>query len=47
VDWKYWDLGTDQGTAWRAPAYNDGSWSNGLAQLGFRDGMKSTHSPHQ
>ncbi len=35
--WNYWDAGTDLGTGWRAPGYNDGSWSNGLAQLGFGD----------
>ena len=35
--WKYLDNGSDQGTAWRAPAFNDTGWSNGLAQLGFGD----------
>ncbi|HKQ37900.1 MAG TPA: lamin tail domain-containing protein, partial [Verrucomicrobiae bacterium] len=36
--WKYLDDGSDQGTAWTALAYNDSSWSNGVAQLGFGDG---------
>ena len=36
--WKYLDDGSDQGTAWRALAYDDSSWSNGVAQLGFGDG---------
>ena len=35
--WKYLDDGSDQGTAWRAPGFNDAGWSNGLAQLGFGD----------
>ena len=33
--WNYFDQMTDLGTAWRAPAYNDSSWSNGLARLGY------------
>ncbi len=33
--WKYYDRMTDLGTAWRAPAYDDSSWSNGLARLGY------------
>ena len=35
--WKYLDDGSNQGTAWRAPAFNDAGWSNGLAQLGYGD----------
>ena len=37
-DWKFLDRGIDQGTAWRAPAFNDSGWSNGCAQLGYGDG---------
>lgn len=37
-DWKFLDRGQDQGTAWRAPAFNDNGWSNGCAQLGYADG---------
>jgi hypothetical protein len=33
--WKYFDKGTDQGTAWQNLGFNDSSWSNGLAQLGY------------
>ncbi|MFM1767511.1 MAG: hypothetical protein RJA22_40 [Verrucomicrobiota bacterium] len=33
--WKYLDNGSDQGTAWRAPTFNDSSWSNGVGRLGF------------
>ncbi|MFT5152217.1 MAG: hypothetical protein ACI841_002208, partial [Planctomycetota bacterium] len=32
--WKYLDDGSDQGTAWQAPAFNDNAWSSGAAQLG-------------
>ncbi|MEX2189045.1 MAG: Ig-like domain-containing protein, partial [Pirellulales bacterium] len=35
--WKYLDNGSDQGTAWRAPAYNDGTWAQGPAELGYGD----------
>jgi hypothetical protein len=40
--WKYNDSGTNLGTAWRAPAYNDATWPAGLAQLGYGDGGEST-----
>lgn len=35
--WKYLDDGSDQGTAWRAPTFNDGAWKSGPAKLGFGD----------
>jgi hypothetical protein len=35
--WRYKDDGTDQGTAWRAPAYNDSAWSSGNARFGYGD----------
>ena len=40
--WRFLDDGTDQGTAWRDPGYNDSSWSLGPAQLGFGDGDEVT-----
>ncbi len=40
--WKYLDNGTDQGTAWVAPAFNDSSWSSGSAELGYGDGDEIT-----
>ncbi len=40
--WKYLDDGSDQGTAWRAPAYNDSAWASGPAQLGYGDGDEAT-----
>jgi len=35
--WKYLDNGTDQGTAWRASAFNDATWASGPAPLGYED----------
>jgi methionine-rich copper-binding protein CopC len=40
--WKYLDNGTNQGTAWRATAFNDASWVSGNAQLGYGDGDEAT-----
>ncbi len=40
--WKYYDQGSDLGTAWRAPGYNDSAWASGKAQLGYGDGDEST-----
>ncbi|MGH9658630.1 MAG: hypothetical protein ACRD96_08800, partial [Bryobacteraceae bacterium] len=40
--WKYFDQGTNQGTAWRALAFNDGAWPSGPAQLGYGDGDEAT-----
>ncbi|GAB4581936.1 MAG: hypothetical protein Fur0022_46880 [Anaerolineales bacterium] len=40
--WKYLDDGSDQGTAWRALAFNDSTWAQGPAQLGYGDGDEAT-----
>jgi hypothetical protein len=40
--WSYHDQGTDLGNAWRAPDYDDSSWSSGPAQLGYGDGDEAT-----
>ena len=40
--WKYLDNGTEQGTAWRAPGFDDSSWSSGPGQLGYGDGDEAT-----
>jgi hypothetical protein len=44
AEWKYLDTGVDQGTAWIQPfpVFDDSSWSNGLAELGFGDGPERT-----
>jgi len=40
--WKYLDNGSNQGTAWRAAAFNDAAWASGAGQLGFGDGDEAT-----
>ncbi|MEI6971843.1 MAG: metallophosphoesterase family protein [bacterium] len=33
--WRYLDNGSDQGTAWITPAFNDSGWASGPAPLGY------------
>src|SRR5687767_9904937 len=40
--WKYLDNGSDQGTAWRAPGFDDSDWESGPAELGYGDGDEAT-----
>jgi hypothetical protein len=40
--WKYRDNGSNQGAVWRAPAFDDSSWSNGIGQLGYGNGDEKT-----
>src|SRR6266545_2180251 len=40
--WRYLDNGTDQGTNWITPAFNDAAWASGPAQLGYGDGDEAT-----
>jgi len=40
--WRYSDLGSDEGTAWRQPAFDDSSWASGPAQLGYGQGDEQT-----
>ncbi|MFZ1687651.1 MAG: metallophosphoesterase family protein [Flavobacteriales bacterium] len=40
--WKYLDNGSNQGSAWRAPAFNDAGWASGPAELGYGDGDEAT-----
>ncbi len=40
--WRYLDDGSDQGTAWRAVAFDDAGWAAGPAQLGYGDGDEAT-----
>jgi hypothetical protein len=40
--WKYLDNGSNQGTAWTSPLFNDGSWKTGNAELGYGDGDETT-----
>jgi VCBS repeat-containing protein len=41
-EWRYLDNGNDQGTAWRAPEFDDSSWSSGRAQFGYGEGDEAT-----
>lgn len=34
-EWKYLDNGSDQGTAWRKPGFDDSQWKSGKARLGY------------
>ena len=40
--WKFLDNGSNQGTTWRGLAFDDSSWSQGPAQLGYGDGDEAT-----
>ena len=40
--WRYLSNGSDQGTGWRAPAFNDSGWSSDDAQLGYGDSDETT-----
>ncbi len=40
--WRYNDLGIDQGAGWVTNGFNDASWSNGAARLGFGDPRTTT-----
>jgi hypothetical protein len=37
ASWRYLDDGSDQGSAWIAPGFNDGTWKSGFAPLGYGD----------
>ncbi len=41
-NWRFLDNGSDQATGWRQPSFDDSSWAEGLAQLGYGDGDEST-----
>ncbi len=42
TSWKYLANGSNQGTAWIAPSFNDASWLSGNAELGYGDGDEAT-----
>jgi beta-glucanase (GH16 family) len=44
--WRYLDNGSDQGTGWRAPAYDDSRWKSGAAILGYGQGNETTVVGH-
>ncbi|MEN8863983.1 MAG: matrixin family metalloprotease [Akkermansiaceae bacterium] len=41
-NWQYLDDGSNQGTTWRAPGFDDTSWTGGPSQLGYGDGDEAT-----
>ncbi|HEU0010095.1 MAG TPA: Ig-like domain-containing protein, partial [Verrucomicrobiae bacterium] len=40
--WRYLDDGSDQGTNWIAPHFEDDDWKYGPAELGYGDGDEAT-----
>jgi hypothetical protein len=40
--WRYLATGGDQGTAWRAAAYDDSAWATGVGDLGFKNKNATT-----
>lgn len=42
ANWKYLDDGSDQGTAWQSPSFDDSAWASGPAELGYGDGDEAT-----
>ena len=42
VNWRYIDDGSDQGSAWKSPAFDDSQWSAGVAPLGYGDSIIAT-----
>src|SRR5262249_37595118 len=40
--WRYLDNGTNAGTEWRNPSFDDSGWAFGPAQLGYGDGDEAT-----
>jgi len=40
--WKLLDNGSNQGTTWQQPGFDDSSWASGAAQLGYGDGDEVT-----
>ncbi|MDH4411351.1 MAG: Ig-like domain-containing protein, partial [Verrucomicrobiales bacterium] len=47
--WKYLDNGSNQGTAWKEPTFDDSTWASGAAPLGYTDShiVTTVFSPAQ
>ena len=41
--WRYLDDGSNQGTLWRAPDFDDSDWSLGTGEFGYGDVVATTH----
>lgn len=42
AQWSFLDDGSDPGTAWREPGFDDALWASGPAELGYGDGSEAT-----
>ncbi|MTI22887.1 T9SS type A sorting domain-containing protein [Fulvivirga sp. RKSG066] len=42
--WNYLDDGSNQGTAWRNPSFNDSGWASGAGVLGYGDSQSTVVS---
>lgn len=42
ADWKYLADGTDQGTAWKEPVFDDSAWTLAQTEIGYGDGGEKT-----
>jgi hypothetical protein len=42
ANWKFLTNGSNQGTAWQSPGFDDSSWSSGMAQFGFGNSNAQT-----
>jgi hypothetical protein len=40
--WRYLDDGSNQGTGWVLPGFNDSGWRTGVAEFGYADGDENT-----
>ncbi|MDB6035148.1 MAG: metallophosphoesterase, partial [Verrucomicrobiales bacterium] len=45
ANWKYLDNGSNQGTSWIAPTFNDSMWASGPAELGYGDNNATDQRP--
>ena len=41
-EWKYLNISSDPGTAWRQSNFDDSAWPSGLGEFGFGDGDETT-----
>ena len=42
ANWRYLDDGSNQGTTWRAVAFDDNAWPAGPSELGYSEGDEAT-----
>jgi hypothetical protein len=40
--WRYLDDGSDLGSTWTGPGFDDAGWASGVAELGYGDGDETT-----